>query len=397
MYKITFTPSSDFNLTFISFFSQIFNALYLALVLLSVLVFLLSYQPYCRNETMTHEKLMYMKNYSTISLFQSVNLNNAKQVMFLTTEIHPLLDNIDLFCIVFFTLELFAHFFTCPRKIKFFTYVLNILDLYLVVAMWTTFAIETQIEKYLNDSGMINFYTVLKASLVLRLLRFFRLMKQFSALKILFMSLKASIKELLLLFITFLLASVFFASFVYFAEFNEQDVFPTIIESVWWAIITMTTVGYGDMYPTSFGGKLVGIACAASGILIIAMPIAVVAANFSEYYLKNSERRLRGRLMKSKKKKRSCCSWGESPQVNHYSSSPPSPRNLLKRQNSKLTGIIASNSKSNGTSKKQKGKKTKNLPNGVQKRDAPSSAISRKSVTNENHGIWYDVPDLRVH
>lgn len=196
MYKITFTPSSDFNLTFISFFSQIFNALYLALVLLSVLVFLLSYQPYCRNETMTREKLVYMKNYSTISLFQSVNLNNAKQVMFLTTEIHPLLDNIDLFCIVFFTLELFAHFFTCPRKIKFFTYVLNILDLYLVVAMWTTFAIETQIEKYLNDSGMINFYTVLKASLVLRLLRFFRLMKQFSALKILFMSLKASIKEL---------------------------------------------------------------------------------------------------------------------------------------------------------------------------------------------------------
>lgn len=127
---------------------------------------------------MTHEKLVYMKNYSTISLFQSVNLNNAKQVMFLTTEIHPLLDNIDLFCIVFFTLELFAHFFTCPRKIKFFTYVLNVLDLYLVVAMWTTFAIETQIEKYLNDSGMINFYTVLKASLVLRLLRFFRLMKE---------------------------------------------------------------------------------------------------------------------------------------------------------------------------------------------------------------------------
>lgn len=329
-------------------------------------------------------------------MFQSLNLNNAKQVMFLTTEIHPLLDNIDLFCIVFFTLELFAHFFTCPRKIKFFTYVLNVLDLYLVVAMWTTFAIETQIEKYLNDSGMINFYTVLKASLVLRLLRFFRLMKQFSALKILFMSLKASIKELLLLFITFLLASIFFASFVYFAEFNEQDVFPTIIESVWWAIITMTTVGYGDMYPTSFAGKLVGIACAASGILIIAMPIAVVAANFSEYYLKNSERRLRGRLMKSKKKKRSCCGWGESPQVNDYSSSPPSPRNLLKRQNSKLTGIIASSSKSNGTSKKQKGKKTKNLPNGVRKRDAPSSAISRKSVTNENHGIWYDVPDLRV-
>ena len=315
--------------------------------------------------------------------------------MFLTTEVHPVLDNIDLFCIAFFTIELLAHFLTCPQKLKFFTYVLNVLDMYLVVVMWTTFAIETQMEKYLDDLKMINFYSVLKASLVLRLLRFFRLMKQFSALKILFMSLKASIKELLLLFITFLLASIFFASFMYFAEFDKQDVFPTIIESMWWAIITMTTVGYGDMYPTSFPGKLVGIACAASGIVIIAMPIAVVAANFSEYYLKNSERRLRGRLMKSKKKKQSCCSWGNPPQINDYGSSPPSPRNLLKRQNSKLTGINAPSAKANGSAKKQKGKKGKNLPNGVRSRETPSSAISRKSV-GEKHGIWYDVPDLPV-
>ncbi|XP_061162819.1 potassium voltage-gated channel protein Shaw-like [Saccostrea echinata] len=377
--------------------AKIFNTFYLVLVMLSVLVFLLSYQPYCRTQIMTYNRLVFLKNYSDISLFKAVNLDNTKQVMFLTTEVHPVLDNIDLFCIAFFTLELLAHFLTCPRKLKFFTYVLNVLDVYLVVAMWTTFAIETKLEDYLDDERMINFYSVLKATLVLRLLRFFRLMKQFSALKILFMSLKASIKELFLLFITFLLASVLFASFMYFAEFDKQDVFPTIFESMWWAIITMTTVGYGDMYPTSFAGKLVGIACAAAGIVIIAMPIAVVAANFSEYYLKNSERRLRGQLMKNKKKKQSCCSWGESPQVDSYTSGPPSPTNRVKRQNSKLTGITAQSSKTNDSSKKQKGKKGKKFSNGKQKSETPSPAISRKTDVSEKHnGIWYDVPDLPV-
>lgn len=73
----------------------------------------------------------------------------------------------------------------------------------------------------------------------------------------------------------------------------------------------MIIVGYGDMYLIFFGGKLVGIVCVVFGILIIVMLIVVVVVNFSEYYLKNSEWRFWGWLMKSKKKKMFCCSWGE--------------------------------------------------------------------------------------
>lgn len=62
--------------------------------------------------------------------------------MFLIMEIYFLLDNIDLFCIVFFILELFVYFFICLCKIKFFIYVFNILDLYFVVVMWMIFVIE---------------------------------------------------------------------------------------------------------------------------------------------------------------------------------------------------------------------------------------------------------------
>lgn len=62
--------------------------------------------------------------------------------MFLIMEIYFLLDNIDLFCIVFFILELLVYFFICLCKIKFFIYVFNVLDLYFVVVMWMIFVIE---------------------------------------------------------------------------------------------------------------------------------------------------------------------------------------------------------------------------------------------------------------
>lgn len=71
----------------------------------------------------------------------------------------------------------------------------------------------------------------------------------------------------------------------------EVTPFQTIPHSFWWVMTTVTTVGYGDLYPTSVPGKMVGALTMLSGILALALPITIIGSNFEmEYNLEKSKR-----------------------------------------------------------------------------------------------------------
>ena len=92
---------------------------------------------------------------------------------------------------------------------------------------------------------------------------------------------QASIYELLLL-VMFLSSGVLvFSTLVFWCERENMGSIP---DAFWWAIVTMTTVGYGDMAPVSFPGKLVGSLCAISGVVLIAITIPVLVNNFLLFY-----------------------------------------------------------------------------------------------------------------
>ncbi|XP_071177742.1 potassium voltage-gated channel protein Shaw-like [Mytilus edulis] len=81
---------------------------------------------------------------------------------------------------------------------------------------------------------------------------------------------------------------------------REPDTFPNMLDGLWWAVVTMTTVGYGDMYPKGPLGRVVGAACAMIGILVIAMPIAVIAGNFDDLHKTNYDRECYNRVQEEK-------------------------------------------------------------------------------------------------
>ena len=76
-----------------------------------------------------------------------------------------------------------------------------------------------------------------------------------------------------------------FSSLCYFIEREEEETkYTSIHNAFYWVVITMTTVGYGDIFPVSGLGKFVGTFCAISGALTMSLPLPVIVSNFEKYY-----------------------------------------------------------------------------------------------------------------
>ena len=187
-------------------------------------------------------------------------------------------------CVAWFTVELTIRLIFCPDKKAFLKNIMNWIDFLAIIPFYISLAIRGRNTS--TDSSKGNAQN--EILLILRLIRIFRIFKlsrHSSDLQILGHTLKASIRELVLLVFFLLIGVVVFSSLIYYCEKDADDTkFTSIPAAMWWAIVTMTTVGYGDMTPVTIPGKIVGSFCAISGVLMIALPVPVIVNNFSLYY-----------------------------------------------------------------------------------------------------------------
>jgi voltage-gated potassium channel len=125
---------------------------------------------------------------------------------------------------------------------------------------------------------------------VLRLLRVFKLTRYFTSFELLLNVLHEERKNLAGIFFLLLVILTLAASALYLVERDMQpDKFGSIPQAMWWAIAALTTVGYGDVYPLSPAGKVLGSLVTIVGIGMVALPSGILASAFSEQMRRKRE------------------------------------------------------------------------------------------------------------
>lgn len=200
-----------------------------------------------------------------------------------------------LLSLIAFTIETF------PDNSKNTIETLKIFELLCVVIFSVEYLLRIYVSKkpfryIFSFYGIIDFLAIfpfyLRGAYDLRALRAFRIFRIFRALKLIrynkalnrFHIAAKIVKEEIVLFLIVTSIFIFLASAgIYFFENKAQpEIFTSVVHSGWWAIVTLTTVGYGDVYPITVGGKIFTFFILLIGVGIVTIPAGLVASALSK-------------------------------------------------------------------------------------------------------------------
>lgn len=183
----------------------------------------------------------------------------------LEPETYKLLYAIDLFCISLFTIEYLLRVLVAENKIKYVTSFYGVIDLLAILP----FILPTKV-----DLRILRSFRVLRVFRAQHLTRYSRALTKF---RIAFGLIKEEI--VLFLIITFILIYISATGIYYFEHAAQPELFSSIFHSLWWAVVTLTTVGYGDIYPITTGGRVFTFFMLTIGVGVVTVPAGLVATS----------------------------------------------------------------------------------------------------------------------
>ena len=191
-----------------------------------------------------------------------------------------LFQTVEIITVVFFSIEYLLRIWTAdllypdakhPRLKYFFSFI-AIIDLLAILPFYLSFV-----------SAGLRFLRVMRLFRLFRLLRVFKLGRYFDALQTIVKVIRSSGAQLIMSVIICLFVILVSSIVIYTVEYPEQpEQFPNAVAAMWWAVCTLTTVGYGDIYPITEIGKFFAAIISLVGVGIIAIPTGIVAAGFTQ-------------------------------------------------------------------------------------------------------------------
>ncbi|XP_064795882.1 potassium voltage-gated channel subfamily D member 2-like [Oncorhynchus masou masou] len=198
---------------------------------------------------------------------------------------------LDTACVMIFTVEYLLRLMAAPSRWNFIKSVMSVIDVVAIMPYYIGLVMT-------DNEDVSGAFVTLR---VFRVFRIFKFSRHSAGLRILGYTLKSCASELGFLLFSLTMAIIIFATVMFYAEKGSSaSKFTSIPAAFWYTIVTMTTLGYGDMVPKTIVGKIVGSVCSLSGVLVIALPVPVIVSNFSRIY-HQSQRADKRRAQKASK------------------------------------------------------------------------------------------------
>ena len=198
----------------------------------------------------------------TVVILESVsNLRNSYHEVFFTAE---------WFFTVIFSIEYLLRVYSSPRPLKYMTSFFGIIDLLAVLPTYAGLIVD-----------QTTFLLTLRALRLLRMFRVFKLARYIKEATILVRALRLSVHKIVVFFGAVFTLVLILGSILYLVE-GEENGFTSIPQSIYWAIVTVTTVGYGDIAPVTVLGKILASITMLTGYSIIAVPTGIITVEIGK-------------------------------------------------------------------------------------------------------------------